>query len=257
MSVKSAERVIKILELLSRFPDGMTVKEISNALSYPQSSTFNLVQTMAHHQFLVQNASKKYKLGPKLIQIGTRARESLDVHTEAHPYLVQLMNRVEETVFMAVLSGDEMVYVAKIDNNRSIRTSAQIGSSKPLYCTGLGKAFLSFLPVEERERLLAKTQWFPVTRRTITDADELRKQLLEFRRLGYAIDDEESEEGLFCLAAPVFDANRRLIAAISVAGPRERMHKRKDEIIRCLMETAAHISERMGNIPLSLHPAEP
>ncbi|WP_429894831.1 IclR family transcriptional regulator [Heyndrickxia ginsengihumi] len=191
---------------------------------------------------------KKYRLGPKLIQIGANARESLDIHAQGLPYLKKLMEDVEETVFLAVLSGDEIVYIAKMDSNRSIRTSAQPGFRRPLYCTGLGKAFLTFLDEEERNRILDHTEFKALTEHTITDRNMMEKKILEYQRLGYAIDDEESEEGLYCLAAPVFGVERTIQAAISVAGPKERMLARKELIVPKLLSTAQHISDSMGYI---------
>ncbi|WP_027416734.1 IclR family transcriptional regulator [Aneurinibacillus terranovensis] len=246
MSVKSAVRVLEIFELLAGHPNGLTVKEISEALSFPQSSTFHLVQTLFSNDYISQTIMKRYKLGPKLIQLGTRASDSLDLHSDAQPHLEKLMNEVQETVFMAVLSGEEIVYVSKFDNYRSIRTSAQIGSRKPLYCTGLGKAFLTFLPGKERKQLLEHAELKAVTAKTITDRSVLEEQLKQFAKNGYAIDDEESEEGLFCLSAPIFNAAGRMTAAISVAGPKERITSRKQEIVHHLLHAAASVSRSIG-----------
>jgi len=173
--------------------------------------------------------------------------ESLDISSQGQPFLKKLMEEVQETVFMALLSDDELVYVAKIDNNRSIRTTAQPGYRKPLYCTGLGKAFLAFLPGEKRSEILDKTPLISITDKTITDRKQLETELERFIDAGYSIDDEENEEGLFCLAAPVFGADGTIQAAISVAGPKERMLTRKDFIIDKLLRTSEQISESIGH----------
>lgn len=246
MSVKSAERVLRVFELLAVNKDGLTVKEISELLSFPQSSTSNLISTLFQEGYLSQDAAKKYKLGSKLVQIGTIAMENLDISSQGRPYLKNLMEETEETVFMAVLSKDELVYVAKIDNNRSIRTTAQPGYRKPLYCTGLGKAFLAFMPESERKAILDDTQLRAITSRTITNREQLEKVLEIYKEQGFSIDDEENEEGLFCLAAPVFGMNKTLLAAISVAGPKERMLSRKEFIIEKLLQTSKNISAAVG-----------
>ncbi|SFJ17546.1 IclR family transcriptional regulator [Thermoflavimicrobium dichotomicum] len=246
MSVKSAVRVLEIFELLRNYPQGLTIKEIGTMLNFPQSSTFNLVKTLYEKGYLSRTELKKYKLGPKLIDLGTSSMESMDLCRDARVHLEKLMQQVEETVFMAILSGDEMVYVAKIDNNRSIRTSAQIGSRRPMYCTGLGKAILAFLSNEKREGLLAKMKLEPITEHTITDRNELEKQLRLFKDQGYAIDNEENEEGLYCIAAPVFDATGDVVAAVSVAGPKDRMKKRHEFIVFHVLNTTRTISRNMG-----------
>ena len=247
MSVKSAERVLRVFELLAQHcASGLTVKEISEALSFPQSSTTNLISTLYEEGYLEIHPSKRYKLGAKLIQLGCSARESLDIAAIGAPYLAGLMEVTEETVFMAILAEKELVYVAKIDNNRSIRTTARTGGRKPLYCTGLGKAFLAFLPETESMALLDSIELAPITANTITVRDELDTQLRLYREQGYAIDNEENEEGLYCLAAPVYDSGRRIQGAISVAGPKERMLRRKDSIVEQLLQAAGQISARLG-----------
>lgn len=246
MSVKSAVRVLEILELLRDYPQGLNAKEIGNALQYPQSSTFHLLKTLYEYGYLTRDETLKYKLGAKLIQLGQRAMESMDLYQDARIPLTKLMEEVQETVFMAILSGDEMVYIAKVDNNRSIRTTAQIGTRKPMYCTGLGKAMLAFLPEERRNAILSKTPLEAITENTITDRNELIDLLNLSRERGYAIDNEENEEGLYCIASPVFDANGQVVAAVSVAGPKDRMKKRQDFILSHLKKTTKLISSNMG-----------
>ncbi|MDF2925968.1 MAG: transcriptional regulator, IclR family [Paenibacillaceae bacterium] len=246
MAVKSAERSLRVFELLAQHKDGLTIKEISALLGFPQSSTVNLVGTLYREDYLSQYAGKRYKLGAKLIQLGTMAMESMDVASLGKPFLTSLMEDVQETVFMSVLSEGELVYIAKIDNNRSIRTAAQPGYRKPLYCTGLGKAYLAFMPSGERNAMLSSTELVPVTAHTITDRKLLEQELDRYREQGYAIDNEENEEGLYCLAAPVYGADRRIQAAVSVAGPKERMIHRKDFIVERLLYTVGRIARSIG-----------
>lgn len=248
MSVKSAERVLQIFELLSHNPDGLTIKEISENLLFPQSSTSNLVATLSSQGYLSLDPSKRYKLGAKLIHIGTMAMENLDISLVAKPYLEKLMQNVQETVFMSTLSEEELVYVLKIDSKRSIRTTAQTGFRKPLYCTGLGKTFLANMSEKERTRILDQIQLVPITPKTITNREELEKELYQYSLIGYTIDDEENEEGLYCVAAPVFGADRKIHAAISVAGPKERMLAQQTEVVEKVLWTSRKISEGIGCI---------
>ncbi|MBS4216359.1 MULTISPECIES: IclR family transcriptional regulator [Neobacillus] len=246
MAVKSAERVLKVFELLAQHPEGLTIKEISETLAFPQSSTSGLIETLFQANYLTVDFSKKYKLGPKLIPLGSIAMNCLDVAAQGLPFLKRLMEEVQETVFMAVLSDSELIYVAKINSNRSIRTTAEPGKSKPLYCTGLGKAFLTFLPIEHREKVLRDLTLKPITSKTITDKTSLKEQLDMFAKIGYAIDDEENEDGLYCLAAPIYGVECTIQAAISVAGPKERMLKNKERIVENLLHTSMGISDSIG-----------
>jgi len=251
MSVKSAKRVLDIFEILAQYSNGLTIKEVSELLNLPQSSVFNLMKTLHGEGYVSQDNEKKYQLGAKLIHIGTSAMDALDIHAVGKGFLQNLMEQVEETVFMSVLSADELVYVAKIDNNRSIRTTAQPGYRKPLYCTGLGKVFLAFLPIEERERLVSQITFQKITDNTVMNQGELEDQLQTFRKNGYSVDDEENEEGLYCLAAPVYGVGNELKAAISVAGPKERMLSRKEAIVAELLKTANRISKGIGYSDMS------
>lgn len=248
MAVKSAERVLRIFELLSVNTEGMTIKEISETLQFPQSSTSGLIKTLLNENYLSVNQQNLFILGPKLIPVGYAAVESLDISSLGQSSLKKLMEAVEETVFMAVLADHELVYVAKIDSNRSIRTSAYPGGQKPLYCTGLGKAYLAFMNEAKRNHYLITTELKAITKQTITDKEELVKRLQEYKQQGYSIDNEENEDGLYCLAAPVFDMKGDIQAAISVAGPKERMLRQKANILKHLKQTAAEISAKLGYV---------
>ncbi|WML41387.1 IclR family transcriptional regulator [Neobacillus sp. OS1-2] len=246
MSVKSAERVLKVFDLLAQHPVGLTIKEISEILSFPQSSTSGLVETLYKNSYLTVDHFRKYKLGPKLIQLGGAAKDAFDLSAQGYPFLERLMETVQETVFMATLEQSELVYVAKINSNRSIRTTAEPGKSKPLYCTGLGKAFLTFLPENKKREILGQLRLEPITQKTITKKEDLLQQLDMFAKQGYSIDDEENEEGLYCLAAPVYGVDQTIQAAISVAGPKERMLKQKEMVIDKLLAAAMNISCSIG-----------
>jgi|SRR5699024_139104 len=247
VSVKSAKRVVDVFELLMKNPHGLTSKEISEILDIPQSSTFNLLSTLERINYLNKDEQKKYRLGSKLIPLGRSAMESLNIHKVSLPHLKDLTEEVRETVFMALLSGDELVYIAKEVSNRSIQTTAQPGMRKPLYCTGLGKTFLAFMPSEQRNEILNSIDFIPYTENTIVNRDELERQLEQFYSLGYSIDNEESEEGLFCIAAPIFGEGNHIIATISVAGPKERMYSKKEVIVKHIRHAANSISEKMGH----------
>lgn len=246
MGVKSAERVLRIFELLADHPGGMSNKEISESLGYAPSSTINILKTLSDEGYLNTNEHKKYTLGGKLIQLGSIASSHLNMGELAAPILRGLMEELKETCFMGILSHNEVVYIAKANSNQTVSTNASIGSKKPLYCTGLGKVFLSFMPEEESDILIKKTKFYRYARNTVRNADELREQLLRFRQLGYATDDEEIEDGLWCLAVPIFDEQGDVIAAISTSGPITRMQQKTDLIKRKMLEASEFLSNKLG-----------
>jgi len=249
MAVKSAERVLRIFELLSNSSRGLTAKQISEQLGFAGSSTFEILRTLSDNEFLLVDESKLYTLGPKLIRLGINAAAFLDINRIAGPILRQLMNILSETVFMAVLSGDEVVYVAKINNDKTLSTNASIGSRKPIYCTGLGKAFLSFMEPDRSRDIIERLEFRPLTSNTVRSKQELYQQMEDFRGQGYAVDDGEIEEGLWCAAVPIYDVNNRVIAAVSVSGPRERMAQKRELAVETILKASRDISRKCGCIP--------
>lgn len=246
MAVKSAERVFQIFELLEEHANGLTNKEISEILKFAPSSTLGILQTMSEYGYLMLDERKRYSLGGKLVRLGDIAASRFDIGKMAIPHLKYLMNTLEETCFLAVLSGDEIVYIAKERCEKTINTNANIGSRKPVYCTGLGKSFLAFLPEKESRELIDQIDFETYTHKTVKSKEDLEKQLEQFRKQGYAIDDQEIEEGLWCAAVPIYDGTRRMIAAISVSGPIERMMLKKEKIIQELLATGKVMSEQLG-----------
>lgn len=246
MSVKSAERVLEIFELLKYYPDGLTAKEVGQELGYAASSTFELLKTLAEHDYILMDENKRYTLGGKLIQLGAYASSYLDINKIAGPVLRALRDEVQETVFMATLSGNEIVYISIVDSFRSISTNARLGGRKPLYCTGLGKAFLTFMPEEKRERIVEQLVFEKMTPNTVEDSQELYQQLDVFRKQGYAIDNEEIEVGLWCVAAPIYSGNGEIAAAISISGPVTRLMDEQEALSQALKAAADKISEKLG-----------
>src|SRR5699024_7202712 len=142
----------------------------------------------------------------------------------------------------------EIIYLAKVDSENSHRTTAQPGARKPLHSTGLGKTFLTYENEEIKEKLFEDIIYTQFTHKTITDKNSLSIVLRKYRDLGYVIDDEEGEEGVFCIAAPIFNDTGQIIASISCAGSRERMLTRKEVIAKEVVESAKEISKTQGFI---------
>ncbi|AZV57662.1 IclR family transcriptional regulator [Clostridium sp. AWRP] len=248
MAVKSAERVLRIFEHLSAYPDGQTINEISTQLGYAASSTHALLKTLLENGYLYIDEMKRYMLGPKLIQLGKSASSHMSINKIAQPLLEETMEELEETIFMAVLFKEEVTYVAKANSYKTVTTNAQIGSRKPIYCTGLGKVFLAFMDTDERSLILNNLDFKKFTNNTATSKEALLKQLVSFKSQGYAIDDEEIEEGLYCIAVPVFDASKRVIAALSASGPKQRMLSKKEHIIKKMLSVSHLLSYQLGDV---------
>ncbi|TVT27075.1 IclR family transcriptional regulator [Salinicoccus cyprini] len=246
MSVKSAERVLDIIEHLSRIEDGISLMSLSKELEIPKSSMSQLLLTMVNKGYLTKSEGNLYKLGHKLIIAGNKARTSNDIYSASLPILKEKIALTGGTLFLAIRSSTEIIYLAKVDSDNAQRTTAQPGTRKPLHSTGLGKAFLTFEAHEIREALLAQIDYQRFTENTVTDADTLRAQMVEFEPRGYVIDDEEGEVGIYCIAVPIYNDAGSIVAAVSCAGSKSMMLENKDVIAAHIMEAGREISKTQG-----------
>ncbi|MHD0317632.1 IclR family transcriptional regulator [Fusobacterium sp. THCT1E2] len=248
MSVKSAERVLEIFDILAENQQGLTCKEISLKLGYAPSSTFELLKTMKENGYLLIKDNKKYFLGTMLIRLGNIVNNNLDFKNLIKPHLIEIMNILLETTFLGMVSKENIIYVDKVQSSHTVATNANIGSLKPIYCTGLGKIILAYMSKEERDATIENLDMIKFTNNTIVDKKIFKTKLDEFKKLGYAIDDEEIENGLWCLAVPLFDSNGKVQLAISVSGPKERMLEKKELIKKTMLKKSKEISELLGYI---------
>lgn len=248
MSVKSAERVLDIIDYLTSVEDGGTLMELSKQLEIPKSSMSQLLGTMVRKDYLIKTEANIYKLGSKLIVSGNKARTTNDIYSTSATILKDTVSKTGETVFLAIRSSDEIIYLAKFDSDESIRTTAQPGMRKPLHCTGLGKTFLSFEKEEIRQELLDIISLDYYTEHTITNRDILKDEILKFREQGFTIDDEENDIGVYCVAAPIYGEDGDMVVAISCAGSKARMLDRKQSIIEEIKTAAKKISVTQGYI---------
>jgi IclR family transcriptional regulator, KDG regulon repressor len=191
--------------------------------------------------------SGRYSPTLKLFELGSTVLESRGMWEEIDPIVERLARDTEETVHLAVLDEGRMVYIRKIESTKTLRVSmrSKVGHSAPLHCTGVGKCLLAFAPVDVQQSVLrAPMERF--TKDTITDVETLRAEFEAARRDGFALDNQEHNEGVRCVAAPVFGPGRRSVAAISVSGPTVRItDERVPELLSRVREAAEAISERL------------
>ncbi len=200
---------------------------------------------MVESRYIRKDYQNKYLLGSKLITLGNRAREDLDLYNESLTYIKRLSDELNETIFLAYPHGNEMIYLTKIDSNRSIRTAAQPGVNKPIYSTGLGKACLFMYDLKVLDKMFKNIVFQKLTTNTVKNYSELKKQLKTFKNQGYSVDDEENEIGLYCVASPILNDKGKVLGAISCAGPKERIQNNKI-IPQKIKQNAYFISRAMG-----------
>jgi DNA-binding IclR family transcriptional regulator len=246
--VQVLDRALAALAILADRSSECGLAELCVALRLHKSTVHRLMMVLEQHRLVVKNPETgRYRLGLKLFELGTRAIDGLDLRGRARPYLNRLQDAFGETVFFCILDEGQVFYVEKVESQRSVRTACTVGSRAPAYCTAVGKAMLAELPDAEVNGIIRSSGLKEITANTITTAAELRAELKTVRSRGYAIDDEEKEEGLRCVGAAVRGHSRKLVAAMSVSGPAFRMTKERiPEIAEGLMQAAGDLSAELG-----------
>lgn len=246
-TVQSIERAIDILRSFTEFEPELRVTELAHRLDLHKSTVSRILATLQKGGLVNKNPeSGKYRLGLGLISLAGVALGRLDVRGVAQPYLNKLMAFTQETVNITVVEGNECVNIERARSPQPIRYEGWIGRRTPLHCTAAGKVLLAHLPIEKRAVRLA-LPLAEYTSKTVTDGQRLEHNLVLVRYQGYAIVHEEFEEGYSGIAAPIFNHEAHVVAAISVCGPTYRMGPGKVEnFINPLKEISQTISTEMG-----------
>lgn len=246
--IKSILHAVEILECFSENQSALSLTEISRMAKMNKSTAYHILSTLVETKFLRKTEENLYVLGLKFFQFGSLVLARMEVGAVSQTILQRLESIFHETIHLAILEGSEAAYIHKIESNRSIRMSSRIGQRMPLYCTGVGKVLLAYN--EHLLPLVLANGLEPRTNNTIVTEEVLNIELKLVRERGYALDQEELEEGLVSVAAPIRDYTGKVIAAISIAGPGERMRARLQRIIAELLIANKKISEEMGYIPI-------
>lgn len=237
--VQSLERAFDLLERMADAGGEVGLSELSASSGLPLPTIHRLMRTLVACGYVRQQPNRRYALGPRLIRLGESSARLLG--TWARPHLARLVDETGETANMALLDGDEVVYVAQVPSRHSVRMFTEVGRRVLPHSTGVGKALLAQSPDDEVRALLARTGMPAATDKTITTPDGFLEELARVRETGFAMDDNEQEIGVRCLAVPVPDSPTS--AAISVSGPAGRVTEAATErIVPLLREVAAELS---------------
>ena len=240
--IQALAKGLKILNLLEHSRNGMGTTEVAKHLSIDKSSASRLLHTLANYGFVEQDErSSRYLLGPQLVTLGQHLLNRITLRDHARPYLHELVDKTGECAHLAIQAQRQALYIDQVESTAALRVESEIGMLSPLHCTALGKVMLAFgdcrLPEEFR----------PFTHRTVTDPSTLEAQLAQTAIRGYAIDDEEYNYGVRCVAAPVYGHRGDLVGTIGISGPAGRVTlERIDEFGTIVKNTADALSARMG-----------
>ena len=253
-SVRAVDKALRILETLGKESGDLGLVELSRELTIEKSTLHRLLGTLEARGFVRRDPlSLRYSLGIRMLELGTAVTARSALGRAAVPVLDRLAVRSRQTVNLAVLDGDEILYVAKRESPEPLRLTVEVGRRLPAHCTALGKAMLGFRPAAEVRRLFGRRKRLRrFTPNTITDPRELIEHLKEILRTGVAVDREELVPGLRCLAAPVLDFTGYAVAAMSISAPAVTLgEERVAELRPMLLEAVAELSKALGG------PADP
>lgn len=224
------------------------VRELAQELDANKSTTYRLMATLESLGVLRKDQqTEKYSLGLKLFELGNKVDIQSAFVTQTHPELEQVATEIAETVHLGILNNNKVLMVDKVESPKGLKLNSVIGTHSPAYCTGIGKVLLASIPDEKLDDFLSATELSPKTEYTIIQASQLKKALQQIKSTGYAIDRQELELGLICVAVPVFNQDQKVIAAISAAGPSIRFREEAlKEYVAILQKGAKAIQQRIG-----------
>jgi IclR family transcriptional regulator, KDG regulon repressor len=250
--VQVLDRALRILDVLAA-EGQLAPGEISSRLTLHKSTVHRLLAVLVQNEYVERHQGNgRYSLGFKLIELGTRASSRLDLCEVARPILDDLMEQTGETAHIGILSQGAVVSIADSESYKTLRTPSTVGRRTPAHCSSQGKVLLAEMDLPPLRAFVRANGLKPYTRLTIRTIRRLQQELENVRRNGYAIDDQEFEEGLKCIGAPIRDRSGVVVAAISVAGPAIRLGvERMPALISIVAGAAARISGALGYRPLA------
>lgn len=243
---KNLAKGLSILNLIAKRADGLTLSEVSHLSGVPKATAHRLINVLLEYGMVRVSAEDKYLAGPQCLILGNLFLSGLNLRQEAQDLLRKLARDTLETCHLGIKDGTQIVYIEKVESPHPVRMYSRVGGTNPVHSTALGRAILAYCDEDAVEAVISSG----LTRRTtntITEPERFRSNLVEIKRRGFAVDDIENEEGIRCVAAPVFDHTGDVVAGISVSGPEQRVTaERLKDLGGKVAESAFALSRRLG-----------
>ncbi|MBS3789120.1 IclR family transcriptional regulator [Candidatus Bipolaricaulota bacterium] len=244
---KSLDKSLSILDLFDSEYDKLSVTDIAQKIGKNPSSLYPTLHTLQKHGYLKRDGNKMYELGLTFALKGRLVLDRLDLSSEAKPELNRLREETNKTVHLGYLNENEVVYIDKVEPKSGLKMYSSPGKSAPLHATALGKVMLAFQSPKTTNAILEELELIPKTQNTIISREELREEIQKIKERGYAIDDEEFEKGIRCIAAPIYRHNREVNEAISITSLAPQMDKTEiNKKATNLVSCAKRISSKLG-----------
>lgn len=240
-------KAMAVVEAIASADAPLRFGDLARQVPQPKATLHRQISNLVEEGLVEARPDNTYGLGVRLLKLAARSWSDSQFRLIAEPHLIQLHKDTGETVHLGILQGIEVIYLDKVESKMSVRMHSQIGKASPCYCTGVGKAALSALPLERASELAAQIQYVRHTPHTITDAQGLLAELETIRRTGISYDSEEHETGIHCIAAPIYSSDRSLVAGLSVTAPTYRVHREQlDEWADIILATTSAIMDDMN-----------
>lgn len=246
--IPNLRNACRILKLLGQHPHGMKAAEIARNLGIPVTTTLRIMTTL-HLDGFARKHEGRYELGPVLIQLGNAALAGTEIRELALPLLHKLTSQLDETSHLAIPCDDRSLIVAVEDSPHPLGAASRPGFLAELHCSSTGKIFLSYLHRDRLAEIVVKTHPTRRTAHTLTTLNQLKREVEVTLKRGYSVDNEEFNLGVRCLAAPVFDADGVVVAAIGITAATVRFSKERiPEVAKKVQAIAAELSQLMGYV---------
>ncbi len=240
---RAMSRVLRMFDCLAKAPEGLSLSDLSAALSAPKSTLLNSLKPLTAEGFLVAEGSL-YRLGPRAFRLAADISSAWSLPRILRGYIQQVAKASHESIALAVLDVEmrRFVYIDSIESPQPVRYATRIGMSGPLYATAAGRVLLAYQPEDYQEAYIKSAKMTALTPQTNTDPEVLRRQLAEVRRIGFWVSAGESVVGSAAVAAPVFGPTGQILAALSLGAPSERMEANREDYVRAVVGAAMRAS---------------
>lgn len=247
--IQSVDHALDVLEAFHGEEDELGITELSRRLKLHKNNIFRILATLTNRGYMEQNRiNDNYRLGLKTLELGQTYIRHAGLLTVARPIMEELGAQINENVYIGILKGKFAFYLDVVESNHTVRVLSRVGCRVPTYCSAIGKVQLAYESMEIVMEILNRKELKSYTPNTITDRDRILDHLELIKELGYAIDDEEWDEGVRCVGAPVYDYTRKVVAALSISAPSVRLsiNKVKKDYVPLLKRASAKISNQLG-----------
>ena len=252
-NVQVLDRGLELIELLATAEHGMTISELVAATGLPKSTVHRILATFTNRHYVEKNEETSvYSLGYKFVELASLYLNKIVLKTEAEPIMHTLAQILHATTYLGVLENNEVMYLQKTEQRNSLRLYTSIGKREPLYCTALGKVLLASLPLKEFEHVAQQLSYEPYTPNSITNYEDLAREVALVRKRGYATDRGERTVDSSCLAVPIYDYTRKVMAAMSVSGHGLLDRCEEVYVYEKMRDAALDLSHHMGYTEVKL-----